>query len=155
MGQMNTDSSDSFVQIDLLVEAFFRSVSFASGERPNYGGIRELFLPSGLLLKGAPLGVDVTSVDEFIEPRQKSFDEGILTEFRETELTATTTMFGHAAHRESSYDKAGVSDGVAFAGRGIIFTQFVWGETGWRISSMAWDDEREGLALVDRLSRSR
>ena len=124
-------------------------MSFAVGERPDYAGIRALFAPSGMLFKGTARGVEATSVDEFIEPRQKSFDDGALTEFRETELSATTSIFGHAAHRLSRYEKVGVTGGAAFAGRGVIFTQFVWRESGWLMSSMAWDDERDSLALAD------
>jgi len=33
----------------------------------------------------------------------------------------------------------------------VITTQFVRTPAGWRISAMAWDDEREGLAVPDRL----
>jgi hypothetical protein len=138
-------------RIDHITVEFFRCVSFAPGDRPNYAGIRELFIPTGLLIKGTPLGTEITSLDEFIEPRQKSFDDGALTEFRETELSATTTIFGHAAARESVYEKVGVAGGVAFASQGVIFTQFVWQTTsGWLMSAMAWDDERDGLAIANR-----
>jgi hypothetical protein len=41
-------------------------------------------------------------------------------------------------------------NGQAFAARGVISTQFVSTPTGWRISAMAWDDERPGLALPAR-----
>jgi hypothetical protein len=34
-----------------------------------------------------------------------------------------------------------VRDGAAFAARGRIATQFVRTPGGWRITSMAWDDE--------------
>src|ERR1700712_5520615 len=92
--------------IDALSAAFFGSVSFAPGDRPDYANIRSLFVPRGVLFKGVPGGVEATSVEEFIAPRQKSFEDGSLTEFRETELSASTTVFGSAAHRLSYYDKA-------------------------------------------------
>jgi hypothetical protein len=41
----------------------------------------------------------------------------------------------------STYEKRGVRDGTAFAARGRIATQFVRPPGGWRITSMAWDDE--------------
>jgi hypothetical protein len=146
---MSSTAKNAHSAIDLLSAEFFRCVSFIAGERPDYAGIRTLFVPAGMLFKGIAVGVEATSVKEFIEPRQKSFDDGSLTEFRETELSATTSVFGHAAQRTSHYEKAGVTGGVAFAGRGVIFTQFVWQDVGWLMSSMAWDDERDGLALTD------
>jgi hypothetical protein len=141
--------ADAQTAIDDLSSEFFRCVSFSVGERPDYAGIRELFVPAGVLFKGVPAGVEATSVEEFIEPRQRSVDEGTLTEFRETEVSSTTSIFGSAASRQSVYDKAGVSSGTPFSGRGIIFTQFVILDGSWRMSSMAWDDERDGLALTD------
>jgi hypothetical protein len=39
--------------------------------------------------------------------------------------------------------------GVSFEARGMISTQFVRTPVGWRISSMAWDDERLGMSLPD------
>jgi hypothetical protein len=57
---------------------------------------------------------------------------------------------GDVAHRMSTYAKRGVRDGAAFAARGVISTQFVRTTDGWRMSSMAWDDERPGLPLPER-----
>jgi hypothetical protein len=132
--------------MDELVPAFFAAVSFQAGARPDYGRIRELFIPAGLLIRSG----DVSDVEAFIAPRQASVDSGALTEFEETEIEGVTEAFGHVAHRLCSYAKRGVLSGEAFAGRGVISTQFVLTPDGWRISSMAWDDEREGLTVPDR-----
>jgi hypothetical protein len=40
--------------------------------------------------------------------------------------------------------------GKAIEGRGVISTQFIRARNGWKMSSMAWDDERPGLAIPDR-----
>jgi hypothetical protein len=134
--------------MDELMTAFLAAVSFAAGERPSYGRIRELFIERGLLISQRG---EVTDVEEFIAPRQATVDSGALTEFEETELTAVTEEFGNVAHRFSGYAKRGVLNGEAFATRGVISTQFVLTADGWRISAMAWDDEREGLTVPDRL----
>jgi hypothetical protein len=136
-------------ELTRLAEGFFRCVSFERGELPDYDGIRDLFLPYGRLIKGTAGGSDVATLDEFIAPRAQQVADGTLTDFLETELSASTTVFGHAAHRLSVYAKSGTSAGVAFEARGVIFTQFVRRPEGWRISSMAWDDERTGLTLDD------
>jgi hypothetical protein len=65
----------------------------------------------------------------------------VLTSFEEAERSAVTESFGKVAHRFSTYEKRGVRDGAAFAARGRIATQFVRTPGGWRITSMAWDDE--------------
>ncbi len=45
--------------------------------------------------------------------------------------------------------KRGVTDRGPIEVRGAISTQFVRTADGWRISSMAWDDERPGLELPE------
>jgi hypothetical protein len=147
---MTSHTDDANTSINRLVAEFFRCVSFVAGERPDYAGIREVFIAAGLLIKGTPTGSEVMSLDDFIAPREKSFAGGELSEFRETELAGSTTVFGSTAHRESRYEKAGVQSGVPFGAQGVIFTQVVLTASGWRMSSMAWDDERAGLALDDR-----
>jgi hypothetical protein len=77
-----------------------------------------------------------------------------LTSFREIEVAEITEVFGNVAHRLSTYVKSGRMDGAAIDGRGVISTQFIRTPDGWRMSSMAWDDERPGLAIPARyLSR--
>jgi hypothetical protein len=136
-------------ELAALTAAFLRAVSFAPGERPDYEAIRELFIDGGKLIRNLDVP-EVTTVDEFIAPRRALVDSGALTEFEEVEHTHITEVFGNVAHRMSAYGKRGIQNGVAFAARGVISTQFVRTPTGWRMSSMAWDDERPGLSLPDR-----
>jgi hypothetical protein len=83
-------------------------------------------------------------------PRQQQVDSGELTSFEEVEVAHVTEVFGNVGHRFSTYDKRGTVKGIAFEARGIISTQFIRTPSGWRISAMAWDDERAGLAIPDR-----
>ena len=87
------------------------------------------------------------SVNQFVLDRRRLYDDGELTCFQEAELTAHTDVFGRIGHRLSSYEKHGILGGIEFTGRGVISTQFVYEPTGWKISSMAWDDERPGLII--------
>src|SRR5262249_33552247 len=116
---------------------------------PAYERIRQLFIPRGLLISHRG---EVTGVDEFIAPRLATVNSGALSEFEETELGAVTELFGNVAHRFSGDAKRGVLNGEAFATRGVIATQFVRSLAGWRISTMAWDDERDGLTVPDALA---
>jgi hypothetical protein len=77
-------------------------------------------------------------------------DSGQLTEFFEAERTNVTEVFGKVAHRFSSYEKRGVTNGVAAEALGMVSTQFIMTPAGWRISAMVWDDEGPGQVIPDR-----
>lgn len=135
-------------ELDRLTAEFFRAVSFETGGTPPYENIAALFIERGLLIKNSGDIPEISSVREFIEPRQASFSAGELTRFRELELSETTHIFGNVAHRFSAYAKDGSMKGTAFEARGMISTQFVLTPAGWKMSSMAWDDERAGLSIA-------
>jgi hypothetical protein len=133
-----------------IIDAFFGAVSFEEGSAPAYDRIRELVVPGGLVIRNSGAAPEIATVDEFIAPRQALVDSGELRSFAEFETHAITEVFGQVAHRLSTYGKRGVSSGEPFEGAGVISTQFVLTPDGWRISSMAWDDERPGLEIPAR-----
>lgn len=136
--------------LDALCREFFAAVSFERGQRPGYHVLHKLFIEDGKLIRNSGARPEITTVEQFVEPRQRSVDSGELTAFNETETAEITEVFGNVAHRFSTYTKSGVLGGAPFTGRGMISTQFVRTPDGWRISSMAWDDERPGLTVPDR-----
>jgi hypothetical protein len=131
-------------QIGALITSFFRAVSFKTGDRPDYRKLPALFIPQARLIRTSGPEPEISSVDEFVRTRQGAVDAGELTSFDETELAETTELFGNIAHRFSSYAKRGTTNHGPIDVRGAISTQFIRTEAGWRISSMAWDDERDG-----------
>jgi hypothetical protein len=137
-------------ELDHLIATFFQAVSFEQGGSPAYHQLYDLFLDNGLLIKNSSAVPEITTVSQFIEPRTQLVASGQLTAFNEVELTAITEMFGNVAHRFSTYAKTGVQNGNSFAARGMISTQFVMTPSGWKISAMAWDDERPGLTIPER-----
>jgi hypothetical protein len=137
-------------ELNALVQGFFRAVSFETGETPPYPMIHQLFIADGRLIKNSGDTPEISTVSEFIEPRQRMVEAGELTRFREAEAAEITEVFGNIAHRLSMYEKDGVLNGVAFASKGVISTQFIRTPIGWRMTSMAWDDERPGLSIPDR-----
>jgi hypothetical protein len=78
--------------------------------------------------------------------------DGSLTDFREWEVAGRTDLFGDIAQHFCSYAKAGTLHGVPFTGRGMKTLQFVRTPAGWRISAVAWDDERDGLTIESAVS---
>ena len=137
-------------ELAALLHDFFQAVSFEPSVRPQYRALHDIFVADGRLIPNLTGSPEISTVDQFIAPRQAMVDSGELASFHETETRAITEVFGNVAHRFSTYVKSGVRDGKPFAGKGVISTQFVRTPSGWRISSMAWDDERPGVEIPDR-----
>jgi hypothetical protein len=147
--ETNTQAATGAVkrELDKLAADFFDAVSFEPGGKPPYESIHALFIDAGLLIKNTAQVPEISTVTQFIAPRQALVASGELTRFKEWELSETTQVFGNIAHRYSVYGKAGTQNGKAFEARGVISTQFVKTPQGWKMSAMAWDDERPGLAI--------
>ena len=146
-----TQSSNAAIkgELDPLVPAFFRAVSFEPGHAPAYAGIRDLFIQRGLLIKNVGPAPEISTVQEFIESREALVKAGTLTRFHEVETSESTVIFGNVAHRFSVYEKSGTSSGEPFEAKGMVTTQFISTPVGWKISAMAWDDERPGLSILE------
>ena len=134
-------------ELDRLTAEFLQAVSFEAGAMPPYENISGLFIETGLLIKNTASTPEISTVRQFIESRRALVNSGELTRFREAELSETTQIFGNVAHRFSAYVKSGTSKGSHFEARGMISTQFILTPAGWRMSAMAWDDERPGLSI--------
>ena len=131
---------------------FLAGVTFARGEQPDYSVLGRCSLT--VLIWCAPRAGDRRgwTVDEFVRARIAQFASGQLEEFSERETAHRTQLFGNVAHRFSRYSKHSVLAGNRTEIAGMISTQFVRTPDGWRISAMAWDDERPGLSVPVRFS---
>ncbi|WP_331749102.1 MULTISPECIES: GNAT family protein [unclassified Streptomyces] len=139
-------------ELDRLMHAFLGAFTNTGGGRPNLDAVREVFIPQGTIIAntgstrstGSTAGIRaepvVYDLESFIGPREKMLTDGTLTEFSEWEVTERTEVFGSIAHRFSEYRKSGIRDGERFEGSGRKTVQFVRTPTGWRMSSMAWED---------------
>jgi len=132
--------------LNKLTATFLRAFSDEPGKKVDLSNLRKLFFAEGLIVKNCG-HVELYNLDTFIEPREKLLNDGTLVDFREEELFEKTEIFGNIAHRFSLYQKSGVLSGVAFETKGMKSLQFVKTKDGWKISSVAWDDEREGLRI--------
>ena len=133
--------------IDHLVSRFFSAFTNVNGTCVNLDGLTDIFLSGAVIIKtcGEPISLD--SLAEFIEPRKKLLNGGELEEFSEEELWERTDIFGGIAQRMCLYRKSGVLSGNRFETKGMKSMQLVNTEAGWKISSVLWDDEREGVAI--------
>ena len=71
-------------------------------------------------------------------------------DFYEIEIARRIDLFGNIAHVWSAYEARTAPDDAAPERRGINSIQlFKDPDRGWRIMSMIWDNEREGVALPE------
>lgn len=133
--------TDDQRQIEEVVRTFFAAFTSGPDIEQRLDGLRELLLPEALIVRtcGVPATYDV---DSFIEPRRDLLTSGRVTDFREWELDGTTEVYGDIAQHWCTYAKEWVEDGEQVTGLGAKAVQLVRSESGWRISSMVWDDER-------------
>ena len=134
-------SADVKAELDGLMATFLGAFANPGGTRPNVEGIYEVFIPEGMIISNAGATPVIYDLRRFVEPREKILTDGTLTEFREWETAETTEIYGSVAHRFSEYRKSGYLNGEWFEGRGMKTTQFVKTPSGWKMSSLAWDDE--------------
>lgn len=130
-----------------VVDRFFAAFRSGPGSGPRLDALRELFLPEAVIVRTlgeAPVAYDV---DGFIAPRAELLSGGRLADFSEAELSGRIDVFGDIAAYLGRYEKSGVDAGVPFTGRGMKAIHLVRTAKGWRISAVAWDDERGGLSL--------
>jgi hypothetical protein len=142
--------TDDLVELEALMNRFLRAVSFRPGGQPTYHELYALFVDGATLIKTASSLPEISTVASFIKARQETVDSGALVWFQEIETANITEIFGNVAHRFSTYEKRGSLEGATIDVRGAISTQYVRTPNGWRMSSMAWDDERPGLSLPTR-----
>ena len=133
-----------------IVGTFFDAFTSGPGCAERMDALRASLLPEAVVVRTGGGEPAVYDVDGFIAPRQALLSDGTLQQFREWELSGRTEVFGDIAHHFCSYAKEGVQAGASFTGRGMKTLQLVRTSAGWRISGVAWDDEREGLSLDDR-----
>ena len=131
--------------IDRLIAAFFGVFCNKGGARPALDQMYDMFIKEGLVIKNSGPVPEIATVAQFIQPRERLLNDGTLTEFEEAEVSARTHIAGNIAQRISVYRKSGILGGQPFQARGMKTAQLVRTPSGWKISCLAWDDEREGF----------
>ena len=133
--------------IDEVARVFFAAFDNRAGKKPDIVGLRRLFIDGAIIVKVANGKPQVMDVDAFVVPREALLDGGALTEFHEWEDEARTSFFGGIAWRHCTYRKSGTMNGARFDGAGMKVMSFVRSEGAWRIASVLWQDEEDGLVL--------
>jgi hypothetical protein len=130
-----------------LISDFFRGFVSQDVGAVHLANLKPLFIPQAIVIKTCGAEPIVYSFDEFIEPRQKILTDGTLREFSEREVSTKIDLFGDIAQSFVVYHKRGLLSGQPYEGYGIKSIQFVrFGDT-WKIASILWDDERDGVVV--------
>jgi len=128
--------------IDVLTSRFFELFTNKDGKVQNVKDIKSIFIPKGILISNtddSPVDYDL---DGFIKPREEMLTNGTLTNFCEREISHSTEIFGNIAQRFSLYEKSGELNGEHFETKGMKTIQFVKVNGKWKMSSVAWCDEK-------------
>jgi len=130
------------LEIDALTARFFDLFTNKDGRVPNVKDIKSIFIPKGILISNTdetPVDYDL---DGFIKPREEILTNGTLKNFCEKEISHSTEIFGNIAQRFSLYEKSGELNGERFETKGMKTIQFVKVKGEWKMSSVAWSDEK-------------
>ena len=126
--------------IDELTARFFTTFTNRNGVIPDFDRFDELFIPEATLIKnvgGMPVVYDVAG---FLEPRKRSSPTVRYANSRSTKPQHKRTCTEISRNALVAI-KNWIASGVRVEGRGAKVTQFVRTPQGWKISSVAWDDD--------------
>jgi len=141
------DKSGTRLVIDEIVKNLFSAFTNKGKIKINLDIIRRIFIQQGIIIKNIGDTSEIYTIDEFIQPREELLNSGSLLDFEEEELTAQTIITGNIAQRISVYHKKGTLSGKEFYTKGVKNIQFIKTADGWKINSLTWDDERDGLKI--------
>lgn len=127
--------------ITSVVGQFFSAFVSGADAARHVSVLRTILLPDAIVVNAAGSEPVVLTVDSFIEPRIELLTHGGLVDFREWMTSARIELFGDIAQVWCTYEKSWSGDDGAHHGRGSKAIHLVRTAAGWRISSVAWDDE--------------
>ncbi len=133
--------------IDAVVRKFFTTFTNTDGKEADLSILHTLCVPGCVIVKTCGETPTVNCLADFIAPRQDLLSSGKLANFSEAEVWENTQIFGSIAQRFCSYEKSGDHCGDRFDAMGMKSIQLVKTDDGWRISSVIWDDERDGVMI--------
>ena len=139
--------------IGAVVDEMYAMISGPAGPR-EWARQTPIFHPDARQMRtsvdenGQP-SIKIMSLDEYRENTTPFFAAN---PFYEIEIGRRIDVFGNMAHVWSAYEARTARDDARPERRGINSIQLFRDETGaWRIISMIWDNEREGLVLFESM----
>lgn len=137
-------------RIGAVIDAMYAMISGPAGPR-DWSHQAAIFHPearqmrTGVDESGKPW-IKIMSLDAYAENTTPFFAAN---DFYEVEIARRIDVFGNMAHVWSAYEARRAPNDDKPERRGVNSIQLYRYETGvWRIISMIWDNEREGIAPV-------
>jgi len=127
--------------LDKLISDFYSAFDNRAGRIATIEAVTSLFAPQGVIAKHTPAGFEITTPEQFAQPRVALLRGAALVDFHEWETSGESKIEGDLALRTSRYEKAGTMNGQPYAGKGTKFFNFIRMEAGWKILSLAWADD--------------
>lgn len=139
---------ETLEQLAALIEEFYAIISGPAGPR-DWSREREILHPQARLMRtGAGEGgrpwIKVMSLDEYVADTAPFFAAG---DFHEIEVARRVDRFGNWAHVRSVYEARRSPGDPELLKRGVNSIQLFHDGERWRVVSVLWDNEREGVEV--------
>ena len=139
---------ETLEQLALLIDEFYAIISGPAGPR-DWSRERAILHPQARLMRtgadesGRPW-IRVMSLDEYIADTAPFFAAG---DFHEIEVARRVDRFGNWAHVRSVYEARRSPGDPELLKRGVNSIQLFHDGERWRVVSVLWDNEREGVEV--------
>ena len=136
------------VSIDAILKAMYETISGRAGQKRDWERDRALHHPRAILApaRQAPGGpaAGVFTFDEFVASRGPFLEAN---DFHEIEVARRVDRFGNWAHVRSVYEARRSPGDPELLKRGVNSIQLFHDGEQWRVVSVLWDNEREGVEV--------
>src|SRR5262245_21540412 len=128
-------------ELNELMLAFYRVISFDEGGAPDWDRMFSLFSKHARITRVTPEATDYLDLTGFRNMAEELMEVGAFTSFYETELARRADRFGQVMHVASVYEPRVSPTAVDHLERGINSLQLVREDGRWKIVSLCWDIE--------------
>lgn len=142
----NTYIAPDDAAIKKAVDDAYASISFKQGDQPHYDSIQYAFIPQAQLINYIGDTAQILSISDFERAFKNYIQTTNIHNFQEEEIWGRTDEFGNIAQRISSY-KTYINSTDIVKERGVNSFQLIKTPQGWKVSSIIWDVEKNGLQI--------
>lgn len=139
--------TDDLKEIELLIQDFYKAISFTNDVYPEPDDVSILFYGTGVLVNNSYAKPLNYSVQSFVEDLTSQVVNSEIDQFVQREVYGVTELFGKIAHRTSVYEYTFADYETTVKPRGLNYSHLVKIDGNWRILSMIWSDENENRVI--------
>ena len=142
--------------IDQIIATLYATVSGPAGRTIDWDRGRQMYHPAARLMRtgideaGRPW-IKAMTIDDFIEDTTPFF---AVNDFYEYEIGRRVDRFGNIAQVRSAYEARRHPDDPELLKRGVNLIQLYQDGARWWVTSVLWDNERDGVSLPPEWSRT-